>query len=288
MLERVLRGIKDPVLAGYAVRARLRPSAIFRRYAARARAQGFGKVHFVLSFDCDSDEDIAVVWDLHARLLEIGVRPVYAVPGELLQRGQKTYRRIAGTGAEFLNHGYRDHGSGRFFYDQQSPETVREDVVQGDRCLREVLGVVPRGFRTPHFGTYQRPAQLRHLHGVLGALGYRFSTSTMPLYGFRYGPAFDRFGVTELPLSGMGSRPLTLLDTWGCFKAPDRRFTPEDYRREGTELLDRMSAAGAGLLNLYGDPSHVHESELFFEIVRHWREHAVLSGFDYLPPFRDG
>ncbi len=175
MLERVLRGIKNPVLAGYAVRARLRPSAIFRRYAARARAQGFGKVHFVLSLDCDTDEDIAVVWDLHARLLEIGVRPVYAVPGELLQRGEKTYRRIADTGAEFLNHGYREHTyfdpargdyASCFFYDQQSPEIVREDVVQGDRALREVLGVVPRGFRTPHFGTYQRPAQLRHLHGV--------------------------------------------------------------------------------------------------------------------------
>lgn len=130
--------------------------------------------------------------------------------------------------------------------------------------------MVPQGFRAPHFGTFQRPDQLRFQHGVLRELGYAFSTSTVPLFSFRFGPAFRDFGVLELPVSGMGSRPLRILDSWGCFEAPGRRFGPADYVTQGRLMADRYRALGVGLLNFYADPSHIHDRPEFFETVAYW------------------
>jgi hypothetical protein len=147
---------------------------------------------------------------------------------------------------------------------------VREDIINGDRNLRATLGIAPQGFRAPHFGTFQKPAQLRFQHSVLRELGYAFSTSTLPLYAYRFGPAFRDFGVLELPVSGMGSMPLRILDSWGCFQAPGRRFGPDDFVREGRLAADRFAALGIGLLNFYADPSHIHDREEFFTTVAHW------------------
>jgi peptidoglycan/xylan/chitin deacetylase (PgdA/CDA1 family) len=208
---------------------------------------------------------------------------MYAVPGALLEQGAPVYRRLAEGGAEFLNHGgashtYYDETLGRhrscFFYDEIGPDAVRRDIEDGQRIVESVLGVAPLGFRTPHFGTFQRPEDLLFLHGVLRDVGVRYSSSTTPLFGYRYGPVFDRFGLPEVPVTGMASAPLDILDTWGCFRAPDRTRTPDDYRAEGTAVADRLATAGAGLLNVYGDPSHVHDHEEFFATVERWLQVA--------------
>lgn len=274
-----LRRLGDPVHAAYALRAKLDSVGLWDSYRTRAITAGFRRLCFVLSFDCDTREDAEVAWDVHARLRDAGVTPVYAVPGELLNRGERVYRRILEDGAEFINHGYREHTyfdtarsayASCFFYDQQPLDTVREDIVQGDRNLRAILGFSPRGFRAPHFGTFQRPEQLRFQHSVLKELGYAFSTSTVPLYAFRFGPAFRDYGVLELPVSGMASRPLRILDSWTCFEAPRRRFEPRDYAREGRQVAERFQSLGVGLLNFYADPSHIHDRPEFFEAVAGW------------------
>jgi len=219
-----------------------------------------------------------------SRLRDIGVTPVYAVPGELLKEAAHIYGRIAEAGGEFINHGNREHtyfdtAHGRyascFFYDQLPAETVREDILAGDRSIRSALGIAPEGFRAPHFGTFQKPAQLRFQHGVLREFGYRFSTSTLPLYAYRFGPAFRDFGVLELPVSGMGTTPLRILDSWTCFAAPNRRFGPDDFIREGKSAADRFGALGVGLLNFYADPSHIHDRSEFFDTVAYWAKIAT-------------
>lgn len=208
-------------------------------------------------------------------MMDMGVVPAYAVPGELLAQGAETYRRIAATGAEFLNHGYRSHTyfdetagayASCFFYDEQTPETVEADIIGGDRMVAEIIGAKPRGFRTPHFGTFQSEQQLANLHGVLAHLDYDFSTSTAPPFGLRFGPLFERRGLWEIPVSGCGSRPWRILDSWGCFAAPDRNQTPEDYRREALGMAARLGH-GPGLLNFYADPSHILRQPVFFETV---------------------
>lgn len=279
MLRRIVRRLTDPWGLAYTLRSLADRGGLYRRYAQLARQAGLKRLYFILSFDCDTPEDAEVAWDVHARLRAMGVTPVFAVPGELLKQGRRVYRRILEDGAEFINHGYRQHTyfdkargayASCFFYDQESPQDVRDDIMAGDRNLRATLGVEPRGFRTPHFGTFQRPDQLRFLHRVLGELGYAFSTSTVPLYAYRFGPVFRNFGILELPVSGMASRPLRILDSWTCFAAPKRRFEPKHYLDEGCRVAERFHAFGVGLLNFYADPSHIHDRPEFFTAVANW------------------
>jgi hypothetical protein len=288
LVQRIKTALTNPLSALYHVRGRLSSRSLFERYGELARNSGVEHVQLLLSFDCDTEDDIATVWDVHSRLRDLGVNPVYAVPGELLQQGEAVYRRVLEAGGEFLNHGFTQHTffdeeKGRhascFFYDQLERETVREDIVRGDECLQKVLGVKARGFRTPHFGSFQKPEQLRFMHGVLKSLDYQFSTSTSPLYGFRYGPVFTKFGVRELPVTGMASVPLRILDTWSCFEAPNRSLTPDDYYAEGAAIADVYANLGAGLLNCYADPSHIHENDVFFETVKKWLSIAESVNF---------
>ena len=278
------RALGNPAFVAYSLWARCTRRALFNRYAKLSRAAGLDKIYFVLSLDCDTVDDIGVAWDVHSRLMDMGVKAVYAVPGELLEKGKIVYRRILESGGEFINHGYKQHtyfdsNEGRhrscFFYDELALQQIREDMIQGDTCLKETMGVEALGFRTPHFGTFQKGNQLRFIHSVLQDLRYSFSTSTVPLYAFRYGPIFKFFGAVELPVSGMASSPLNILDTWSCFMAPDRTMTPQDYLREGQAISKLFKGFGVGLLNFYADPIHIHDSDIFFETVFHWRSVAV-------------
>lgn len=279
MLRKGFSVLANPVNFAYRIRGALLPRGLWDQYAERCREEGMNGLYMVLSFDCDTVEDAEVAWSVHSRLLDLGVMPVYAVPGELLNRGEAVYRKILETGAEFINHGYREHTyfdtrrgayASCFFYDRLPRETVREDIIRGDRNLRETLGVQAKGFRAPHFGTFQRPGELRFQHQVLDELGYTYSTSTLPTYAYRFGPVFRRYGLLEIPVSGMGSMPLRILDTWTCFEAPNRRFQPQDYLNEGTLASDRFEAIGSGILNYYADPSHIHDHPEFFEMVARW------------------
>jgi len=289
--RRIKAGVSDPVAAAYGLRVRLSRDRLFARYGKLARRAGLDRVWLVVSFDCDTPQDAAVVEGVHERLMGMGVRPVYAVPGDLLREGHSAYGRVAATGAEFINHGdrmhtYLDETTGRwassFFYDEQPRPVIRKDVVDADATVREVIGRRPAGFRTPHFGTFQTTEQLRWLHGVISELDYGFSTSTVPLWGFRHGPAFERFGRLEIPVAGGASAPLSILDTWGCFAAPDRVHTPAYYESEAAAVADAYAQAGAGVINVYGDPSHIHESEEFFRAVEHWTSVAEPAGYTEL------
>jgi hypothetical protein len=279
----------DPVFAGYAALSRLYPSGTLASYRAKAARAGLDRLYLVLSFDCDTPEDIEVAWDVHQRLLQLGICASYAVPGALLEEGSGVYRRISATGAEFLNHGGRSHtyfdiqcGEYRsnFFYDQQPRDVLKRDIEEGDRIVTEIIGQKPVGYRTPHFGTFQRPDQLLFLHEVLRGLRYTYSTSTTPFAGLRYGPAFTRYGLMEFPVSGQGSNPLSILDSWGCFRAPDKILSAEDYKREALGMA-RHLASGPGILNFYADPCHVADQPIFFETM------VELTGVSKPAAYRD-
>jgi hypothetical protein len=274
--DAVLRRLRHPVDTSLDVVGRVAPAALFRAAAWQARRSGITDVRLIVSLDCDTTRDIDVAADVHDRLRALGVRPTYAVAGELLEHGAEVWQAIAADGAEFLNHGGRAHArwdaasgtvESTFFYDQASAAEVVADVDAGDAAVRSVLDVAPRGFRTPHFGTFQRRDDLRALHAHLRSLGYRYSTSTLPAWGYRSGPVVRAFALPELPVTGFPSRPLQPLDTWACFAAPDRVLTPDDYVREARRLAQLSTSAGAGVLNLYGDPFHVAGDTRFDDAI---------------------
>jgi peptidoglycan/xylan/chitin deacetylase (PgdA/CDA1 family) len=266
--------IRSPLEAWYLVQQRLAPGRLIDRLSRLSKASGVSKPTFLLSFDCDTDRDIALSWDVHARLVDLGVTPVYAVPGEILERGAKKWRRIADSGAEFLNHGYREHTIfqnekyiSTLFYDRMTPAEVEEDIVKGHEAVTRIIGKAPQGFRVPHFGTYSSDDQLRHLHGILSRLGYRFSSSTTPYAALRYGALTRRYGIAELPVSGCVDYPMLILDSY-TFRFASNRFGPKDYLEQAGRWSDLLATGRPYFLNLYADPSQVADWPEFFAAIK--------------------
>lgn len=247
-----------------------------RRLTRLTRAAGIDEHLLVISLDCDTDHDIEVARHVHDRLLECGVRPCYAVAGELLERGAAVYRAIADTGAEFLNHGYREHArrdpvSGRvestLFYDQLTLQEVGTDIRRGHEAVERVIGRRATGFRAPHFGTFQRPHHLRFQYRVLRQLGYAYSSSTVPAVAIRRGPLHTRDSLYEIPVTGSASDPTAVLDTWTYFELRSENRGPPQFLDEVRAISRWAEAQPAVLLNFYGDPSHIHDEDTFFEAV---------------------
>jgi len=292
LVNQISRVINDPTRVLYKLWAELSPQGLLQSYAALSQKFGIHELYFILSFDCDTEPDIAVVEDVHVRLQGMGVTPVYAVPGDMLRRGQTTYRRIQETGAQFINHGDIEHTrynaqngvyESCFFYDEEPFERLRKDIVDGHNTIREILGVTAKGFRTPHFGTFQKPAQLKFLYRVLKELDYTFSTSTTPIHGLRQGASFDvGEGIKEFPVSGMVGNPFQILDSWGFFAAPDRTKSPKNYVDEVARLSMSLSKCGAGIVNIYADPSHIHDQEIFFAAIAECQKFARSASYDEL------
>lgn len=250
------------------------PRILWQLYAHKAK-QILPRSFFILSFDCDTEEDIDVALGVHSKLQEMGITPVYAVPGELLKKGEKIYRKIHEKGAEFINHGGCEHTyfdkekqrhASCFFYDQQSQEDLRKDIFLGHKTLQDVLGTTANGWRTPHFGTFQKPEYITFLYSILNELDYTFSTSTSPVMAYQYGPLFKNEGIIEIPVTGIYSQPLNIMDTWAYFAAPDRTKSPSEYIKSAQHLA-HFARKCPTLINIYGDPSHIHNKPEFFEAM---------------------
>lgn len=258
---------------------RLKPEAVFLRYVKLAREQGLNKPYFVLSMDCDTELDIDVVMQVHLKLKAMGIQPVYAVCGEMLERGSKIYKEISDMGSEFINHGYRIHTKfnasnktyeGTVFYDKLSKDDIVADIKEGHDAVLSILGKAPIGFRTPHFGTFQSEEQMMLIHETIKPLGYAYSSSAMPLSGLVNGPLYkSKYGIYELAVSGWFDKPDLILDSWGFRYDPCRKVCEDDYISQFGKMVDFFYKGNRpGLLNYYVDPSQVCDWEPFFECMK--------------------
>ena len=265
--------------------ARLCPRWSRRRYIRRARQWGIDRLYLVLSFDCDTQEDIAAAEQLDQWLRERNIKACYAVPGAQLKQGAETYRRIAENGSPFLNHGAAPHTEkvgdayqSVTFYHQWTHDEVVQDITRGHEIVTETIGQEPRGFRAPHFGLFQKPHQLELQYQTLRSLGYRYSTSTLPNLAFRRGPVYDAGGLFEFPLSGSYASCLQILDSWGSIKSPQEPVLQEVYSRLFVETVQRfVELKIPGLLNYYVDPAHVIRSDAFYEAMNYLIQQKIPS-----------
>lgn len=257
------------------IRYRLFPGSFWRAYDSKAREMGFDRLYLVLSFDCDTDEDIEAAERIHRWLGERNARGVFAVPGVQLRKGAATFQSMAKEGAEFINHGAAAHTEwrdGRYwsvnFYDQMSRDEVERDIRSGHEIIAEVTGKAPQGFRAPHFGHFQQPEQLAWLFALLGKLGYRYASTTVPRFSLSYGPCKNLGGLVEFPVSGRYRAPLQIFDSWGYLPNP---YTPQVTQRYSDEFIASIKAMMEqdifGVVNYYVDPAHVVNSQGFFDAL---------------------
>jgi hypothetical protein len=253
------------------------PKSFWKHYDQKSRRLGLKRLYLILSFDCDTPEDIEAAEQLNVWLYKHHIKATYAVPGKQLEYGSEVYRRLAETGADFINHGSNPHTEWREnrywsinFYNQMSYEEVVEDIRLGHEMVKKVTGRMPTGFRTPHFGLFQERKQLEQLHHILKELGYRYSTSTLPRCTLFHGPIWDRDGLWEIPLSGTYHSFLSLLDSWGYVISPHQPIVRDEYADIFIQTVDRLLSLGvSGVLNYYIDPSHVYKSQSFYRALEY-------------------
>jgi hypothetical protein len=264
---------------------RLLPRFFWSWYSIQARRQGFDRLYLVLSFDCDTRQDIEASEGLHVWLAEHNIKTTFAVPGAQLDEGAMVYRSLAKMGADFINHGAKshtlwkeDHYESSAFYDLMSPQEVIDDIRKGHDIVTRVIGKAPRGFRGPHFGKFQEKWQLDLIYSTIKPLGYKFSTTTVPGYAFAHGPADHSSGIYEFPLSGSAMAPISILDSYSYIIGPRDRFVTDDYGLALMRTVERLiSWKVCGLLNIYVDPSHVSKNDLFFDAMDYIVEQGIPS-----------
>lgn len=267
----------------------------FHQYSSLCRAAGVDQVYLLLTFDCDTDEDIAAARELDVDLRRRGIRAGYAVPGVQLERGAETWRAIGEVGAEFLNHGWQAHAEfrdGRYwpatFYNEMSEAAVVADVRRAHQTLLDVFGTGPEGFRAPHFGSFQAPEQLELLYGTLRPLGYRYCSTTIPALGLARGPVVDMGGMFEVPCTGSYRCPTTLLDSWTYLTDRTHYHLGDEYFELFEETITRLRELGLpAILTYYADPAHVLGQKSFERALDTIAGFAVpsLQGRDVIQRF---
>lgn len=258
---------------------------LFEAYRQKARAAGIDRLYLFLSFDCDTDLDIAASEELRAFLSKLGIQMTMAVPGTQLGNGAAVYGALAADGVEFINHGFlphaawqQDHYVSTTFYHEMTQEAVAQDMRMGHQAVLDVTGRPPAGFRAPHFGHFQEPEHLELVYAMARELGYRYCSTTSPTAAYENGPVYDVGGLVELPTSGSVRAPNTILDSWTYLT--DRRdyALSEDYADLMIETVDTMLARDIpGVLSWYADPAHVIGQVPFMRAMRHMAERQIVS-----------
>jgi peptidoglycan/xylan/chitin deacetylase (PgdA/CDA1 family) len=273
-IQELLIKVSNPLSILLFIQNKYFPRYLWARY--EKHCSSMDRTVFLLSFDCDTELDIEVLPRVMEKLKILGIKPVLAVPGELLEKGEKVYKLLAKDGIEFINHGYKQHTHielpqriyhSNFFYHKLTKTQIIDDVLRGHQTIHKILEVIPTGFRTPHFGSFQRLSQLRLLWNLLESQGYTFSSSTSPIVGIRKGPVWVA-NIIEVPVTGCPSWPTKVLDSWGFGFAPFRSVSKQDYLDQISKLAGEVESGKNLVINIYADPSQVYDWPEFFEALK--------------------
>ena len=271
----IKEALLDPFQFAFQIVGKYKPDWIFQRYSKKARKQGFNKLYTILSFDCDTPEDIPAAEKIHTYLSERGMKATYAVPGHILNTGKDVFRGLSEQGADFINHGALPHAEKRegrywpvtFYNDLPFPEVI-DDIRKGHKIVTDITGHPPVGFRAPHFGCIQKSSILKKINHVLREMDYRYSTSTIPFFGFRHGPVWNVNGIYEFPVSGSYNNPLQILDSWSNIISPSLPSVRDEYAYQFIDTIKKLKKNEvSGILNYYVDPAHVVSSSSFYKAI---------------------
>ncbi|MBO6806239.1 polysaccharide deacetylase family protein [Thalassospira sp.] len=267
---------------------RLLPGLYLRRQLQWAQSHARSDQTFFLTFDCDTGRDAKAALKIQHRLHQAGMRAGYAIPGELLRDHWDDYQKLLTIGGYLINHGYREHAaidsaSGRlystFSYRDVDDEVWQQDIIDGHNTIAELTGNEPRIFRTPHFGEFNTPGQLKKLYRFLAKNGYRLSSSTTPVFGFLNGSVHTQpNGLIEFPLSGSLVKPTQLVDSWGYIAAPDA-LGRDALIAELERYLTHFSLGEIPFTNIYFDPADIVNDEEVLDLLVRFKPYCH-PGYD--------
>ncbi len=222
----------------------------------------------VLSFDCDFPRDIEVLPVLVDLLKKYQVTASFACIGRWIREYPAPHQLLVDEGFEILNHTethpnlyHPDYDYActedlsRQRFNEISFEERRLEIVRCHETIQEVLGVVPQGFRSPHFGSLH----VEDIYGVLAECGYSYSSSVTT--AVRGGSPYRLAnGIWEVPVSPCPQHPFGVLDSWHSLAKHGASHTAAGELSDLFSHLLREVGHGGGLANVYFDPKDVFES----------------------------
>lgn len=146
-------------------------------------------------------------------LRERQLKATFFIPGAVVERYPDVCRQIVAEGHEVGHHGYMHE-----WVDPDRPDQEAEVMLKGLAALERVLGVRPKGYRSPAWETSENTLRLLVQHG------FRYSSNFMDdLEPYRHVVDGQQTDLVELPVAWvLDDAPFTLFSV----KAPSRPIFP--------------------------------------------------------------
>ena len=248
--------------------------------------------YFLLSFDCDVQEDLDCLDSILKRLKKIGIRSSVAIPGELIEQNIDLIRSLLKKYEfEVINHGYFIHTeiyddiyvSSRSYNDKLVKD-ILEDIKKGHEVIKNLLNHEVKGFRTPHFGEINFDIRKKINNFLLG-YGYEYSSSTIYDHIFLNGPISNYKGIVELSVSGCANNLYQILDSWTYLKSGSK--IKNTFRNELQNIQKLfIESDKVNYLNIYVDPSHVNDQEYFFDFLKELSNYSKYNLIEFAKKYK--
>lgn len=207
-----------------------------------------------VSFDVDFREDVLALERLLEQLEALSLKASFAVVGDWVREYPREHLALVEARHEIVNHTLSHPDNEELDPERHfhllPPEVLEEQVRGGHEVIVETLGVVPQGFRAPHFGHQHTEA----VYPILRDLGYVYSSSTLaprsPSSGW---PHPVGGGLWEFPVTVCPRHPFSSFDTWHFIRKQPSRHKPGDLLRN-LEQTARAARERALPLAFYFDP----------------------------------
>ena len=133
---------------------------LYNRFFSGAREavewKGGKKCAVSVTFDVEYDRDARALRKTIQLLNSYEVQGSFACIGRLVEQFPKEHRLIADEGHEVVNHTFshpnHDILNPRQFFNKLSPQEMEFEIAEFEKTSKNILGVMPKGFRAPHFG----------------------------------------------------------------------------------------------------------------------------------------
>ena len=248
-----------------------------------------GKKYAVtISFDYDYVSDVMCLRELAELFDSFELKASHAVVGKYVEKFSRDHQSVVDAGHEIINHSY-SHPNGPLnpheYFNKLGRGRMKEEIGLCEEACREVLGVKPKGFRTPHFGNLNS----QQVYGILEERGYSYSSSTnlttTQSRGVPYKPNRDDFHSTapphydllELPVFSCPYHYYSVFDSWHCFESGAHAKPGEFHAafKKGLRLCEKHGS----YFNVYFDPHHVAHLKDFARILESLRgdKHAWVA-----------
>lgn len=229
---------------------------LFRNNASKMAWRG-KKACFSLSFDLDYTRDILSLSPLLDILNSYQFKASFACIGKFIEKYPKEHLKIIEKGHEIINHTYSHPNNEELNpnrkFNKLTIKEQREEIIKCHKSCKDVLGYIPIGFRTPHFGNLHT----KEVYAIIKELGYFYSSSVPAIKTSDFGLPFKTNDIIEFPLSNCPKHPFAVFDTWHSLERGNGKHAKSDEFYNLFKKLIDIGIDANSYVNLYFDPQDV-------------------------------